>query len=124
MDYHIDKHGRLVLTADDADHRRWNGYDDGNELLRDIEDALSTMLCANGPFQWADASMFGDLTDAPMLAIFEDDKPIARWAYMGYQINDWREELVDSSEVIWDGGAIEGDDDPATLAKLAGCEVK
>lgn len=45
-------------------------------------------------------------------------KVLARWAYMSYQVRDWREELVEFGCCVWEGGFVDRENDAATLREL------
>lgn len=47
----------------------------------------------------------------------------ARWAYMNYAVTDWREELVETGCIVWEGGFVDRDNDAGELAQLANCEL-
>jgi hypothetical protein len=43
---------------------------------------------------------------------------IARWAYMRYQVEDWREELLRQGKIGFEGGYTDRKNDPAALRGL------
>lgn len=113
----IDKHGRLVLRADAEDRATMRAEVAEGESLDDaVEERMRESLFYNGPFQSVDPSETGDLTDAPMIGVKdEDDNVIIRFAYMDYQILDWREEIMETGEVTWQGGFVDRDGTPQEL---------
>lgn len=59
-------------------------------------------LVSNSELQWIDPSETGDLTEAPMLGIRDEDgKVLERWAYMDYQIKDMVTELMNNLTVTF-----------------------
>jgi len=62
-------------------------------------------LLANSELQWIAPSETGDLTDAPMIGIRnEDDTVHSRWAFMDYQVRSFIDDLIDKGEAIFTGG--------------------
>lgn len=45
-------------------------------------------------------------------------KVLARWAYMSYQVRDWREELVETGHCVWDGGFTDRENEAVALRDL------
>lgn len=45
-------------------------------------------------------------------------KCVARWAYMSYQVRDWREELIETGRCVWLGGFVDRENDAAELRSL------
>lgn len=150
MDYSIDEYGRLVLALDDQDRFILNEECwDHQAKLDYIEDVVSDVMVANGPFEFISPAVCGDLTDADMLGVLSEDqehngpafstpadttggvgsgyvrtspgraaKCLARWAYMNYQVRDWREELIETGRCIWEGGFVDRENDAAALREL------
>jgi hypothetical protein len=45
-------------------------------------------------------------------------KCVARWAYMSYQVRDWREELIETGRCAWEGGFVDRENDAPSLRSL------
>jgi hypothetical protein len=149
MDYSIDDYCWLVIKADAGDIKHWASYAERHELLEDIEDGVHEMLCCNGPFQFISPAVCGDLTDADMMGVTDQEvdhdgpaysspadttggvgsgwistspgkaeRVIARWAYMNYQVRDWREELLETGRCVWEGGFVDRENDAVALRSL------
>jgi len=90
MKHHIDTYGRLVIT----------GQPDPD--ARDLYDALEPLTC-NSDLDWINPAESGDLTDAPILGIRDEEgKPTdQRWGYMDYQIKDPLEELRKHGQITF-----------------------
>jgi hypothetical protein len=92
--------GKLTITADDAT-REWMAECLSSSDITDITDLLEDLVC-NSELNFVDASDTGDLTNAPMLGILnEDGNVIDRWAYMDYQISCPIEVLIDEGSVVF-----------------------
>jgi len=102
----------LVITADADDRKHLAelaAEDDeqgcgpfGTDAM--MIDQLGDLL-ANSEFDWVNPSETGDLTDAPMLGIREEDgSVIKRWAFMDYQVRCVMEDLLDKGECIFVSG--------------------
>jgi hypothetical protein len=150
MDYMIDDHCRLVLTIGEYDQFILNNECQDHQAQLDyIEDALSDVMIANGPFDYISPAVCGDLTDADMLGVLGEDqecngpafsspadttggvgsgyvrtapgraaKCLARWAYMNYQVRDWRDETIETGRCVWEGGFVHRENDAAALRAL------
>lgn len=101
------------------------GDDFGSD--RQMYDFLEPLVC-NSELDWVSPEITGDLTDAPMLAIFGDDEPgnasdgsgyrptgfdgktnirqpvLFRWAFMDYQVKSMLDELLHHRQVTLIGG--------------------
>lgn len=137
MKHHIDEHGRLVIEADPEDRAALNESIDEPDFDSDdfMHDALEWLVC-NTEYDWVDPSVTGDLTDAPMLATFGDDRPgpdraehgggllwvgrwehggklrnmfrpvLARYAFMSYQVTSPQRELAEKGRCVFEGGPV------------------
>jgi hypothetical protein len=133
MNYHIDRHGRLVLTASEKDRAYLNQLrdEDPDEFQRDrvMYDVLEWIV-TNDEFQFISPYYTGDMTDAPMLGLLgeQEEAPegellgsglvddgrcdgknfvrpiIYRWAYMNYAVGSPQEDLLEKGKCIWEGG--------------------
>jgi hypothetical protein len=45
-------------------------------------------------------------------------KCLARWAYMNYQVRNWREELIETGHCVWECGCVDCENDAAALRSL------
>ena len=62
---------------------------------------LEPLIC-NSELEWVDPVETGDLTEAPMLGIRdENDEVLERWAFMDYQVRSLVRELMDKREVTF-----------------------
>jgi len=90
----------LIVIRGDEDSE-WGSIRSQNEILE-------WFLC-NSEWDWIDPSETGDLTDAPMLGIRDDDNEgtvIERYAFMPYAIRSFLDDLADSGESRWEGGKL------------------
>lgn len=123
MKYEIDPTGTtLTLIADEddlntlrqikADPNFENHFDSDSGMW----DFLESMLC-NSDLEWVEPHETGDLTDAPMIGIYQDDDELpeafggrrvhSRWAFMDYQIISVQQRLLDTGKAVFVGGPIE-----------------
>ena len=59
-------------------------------------------LIANSELQWLSAEQTGDLTDAPILGIWDDSENVLeRWAFMGHQVTSPQLELANQGVVMF-----------------------
>lgn len=95
----------LILTIDDEDRDELLEikHDDKNYFGSiENEHEVCDYLVSNSELQWIDPSETGDLTDAPMLGIKdENDIVIERWAFMNYQIESFLQDLLDKGEATF-----------------------
>lgn len=94
---------QLVITVNEAEQSdlqelkttcEWGSMALENEYLES--------LIANSELDWIDASETGDLTDAPILGIRDEEGNIlARWGYMNYQIHTFLEDFLNNGKAIF-----------------------
>jgi hypothetical protein len=66
-------------------------------------DFLEPLVC-NSELDWIDPTETGDLTEAPMLGIRDEEgKVIERWAYMDYQVRSFLSDLADNGYAVFTG---------------------
>lgn len=98
-----------------------------------LEETILEPLIANSELEWIPEWVTGDLTSAPMLGVLGEPQaggngplgavlagrwedasgviqgffsPVThRWAWMHYQVRSFLDDLADSGECIWEGGA-------------------
>ncbi len=64
-------------------------------------DFLEPLIC-NSELKWVSPSETGDLTDAPMLGIRnEEGKVTERWAYMNYQIQSFCGDFIKDGYAVF-----------------------
>jgi len=71
---------------------------------------FESFLC-NSDLDWVPPEITGDLTDAPILGIYEYDPElnsgdgeyylVERWAFMDYQVKSVLEELLENGRIIF-----------------------
>lgn len=94
----------LTLRTDEStsyDLRTMRGEDPDWGTIRVECDALD-YLTSNSELQWVDPSETGDLTDAPMLGIRDENGTVLeRWAFMSYAVRSFLEDLADKGEAVF-----------------------
>jgi len=132
MQYTIDDN-RLVISADNREREELRKLHDLDPDAFDRDDFMYDMLenlVTNDSFQWIDAGVTGDMTDAPMLAILGDEEPgepgagecqglyqcgrwddrdqyqpvLYRWAFMNYCVTSPQRDLIEAGEAVFTGG--------------------
>ena len=64
-------------------------------------------LIANSELEWVSAEQTGDMTDAPMLGVLDEEgNVVERWAFMDYQVVDILDQLAETGHVVLHGGAL------------------
>ncbi len=68
-----------------------------------LHDLLEPLIC-NTELEWTDASVTGDLTAAPMLAILDEAGQVEhRWGFMDYQLVSVQQRLAETGEAVFIG---------------------
>lgn len=107
MQYKIDGN-KLIITVDQEERDQLRLEKIENEDFQSDDfmfEFLEPLIC-NSELNWVDPSITGDLTDAPMLGIFdpdnqEDNVVLDRWAFMDYMVKSVIQELLDHGQVIF-----------------------
>jgi hypothetical protein len=61
----------------------------------------------NSEWDWVCPRETGDMTDAPMFGIREEDETVSeRYAFMSYALRSFLDDLADSGESRWEGGKL------------------
>jgi len=101
---HIIADGKLTITIDDEERdqlreaKTENEDFDSDAFMVDFLEPLT----ANSELDWTDAQFTGDLTDAPMLAIHDEDHNVTeRWAFMDYQVISVQQRLLDHGKAVF-----------------------
>lgn len=120
-----DKLGTLTIYVN-AEERKF--LDDVGNISSDapMYDFFEHLTC-NSELEWIDPSLTGDLTSAPMLGIFGEERVFtkedatiphrvtgpdmiqeveARWAFMDYAVRSVLEELRDKGQCVFVGGKL------------------
>ena len=105
MKYSISPDRRfLTITADDGERANLRDLGDKIRLDSTLCDCLEHITC-NSELSWVYPEETGDLTNAPMLGIRDDEQSVTeRWAHMDYQIISFLEVLRDKGEIVLTGG--------------------
>jgi hypothetical protein len=99
----------LIITASEEERqelREWRDDETREWGTPSAEaEALESLTC-NSELDWCDPSETGDLTDAPMLAIREEDPDgnpviVERWAFMNYQLRTFLDDLTDTGKAVF-----------------------
>ena len=102
MKYKISKdRKKLTLTVDllEIDLLKRLGEEINSD--RAMYDWFEALVC-NSELEWINPADTGDLTDAPMLGIWQDDRmSVERWAFMDYQVRSVLADLRDKGEVVF-----------------------
>jgi hypothetical protein len=112
MDHFIEtfkgKGSNLVITVDADEQTELKELREDEESFfhsdQTMHDQLEPLTC-NSELNFVDPADTGDLTDAPMLGILdEDDKIVNRWAFMDYQVRSLLDDLADKGRAVLVGG--------------------
>lgn len=98
-----DDRRKLILSIDQhtADELTLAAFEPEFSSDKFMFEVFEHLVC-NSELQWIDPSETGDLTEAPMLGIRDEDgKVLERWAYMDYQIKDMVTELMNNLTVTF-----------------------
>ncbi len=101
--YDLNENGVLVIRATNEEREvlRELASEEGEYSAQAEYDALDWLVC-NSELEWIDPSETGDLTDAPMLGIRDENGEVrARWAYMDYQVRSFVSDLVERGEAVF-----------------------
>jgi hypothetical protein len=105
MDYSYDlnENGCLIITADSRDIADIQDLKDSDvTFTNSVECEALESLIANSELEWTDSEETGDLTDAPMLCIRdENEEIIQRWAYMDYQVKSFLDDLLETGRAVF-----------------------
>ena len=107
----------LVITADDEERETLLDQRKADSIAFEWDTTMYDLLgdlIANSELQWIDAGQagYGDLTDAPMLGVLENDGGDCqcdhccmwtRWAFMDYQVCSVQGRLADDGRVVFQG---------------------
>lgn len=100
MKHRYNEDQNLVLILDDWDIKALKELEDlrsDSQMIEFFED-----LTCNSELEWVDAQETGDLTDAPMLGIRnQDGEIVARWAFMDYQVKSVLDELKEKGHCVF-----------------------
>jgi hypothetical protein len=106
MKYEItDDRKKLTLTIDPEEQAalqltRTEEPDDWGTTTLET-DFLEPLIC-NSELEWIDPADTGDLTDAPMLGICDEEENILeRWAFMDYQVRSFLDDLADHGKATF-----------------------
>lgn len=100
---------KLVMSADADEQKLLRDLYEEDPDRFDTDDFMYDYFedyVTNRGLQWSSASETGDLTDAPILAIFdgETERIVQRWAFMDYQVTTPQRQLMERGEAAWEGG--------------------
>ena len=100
MKHRYNEDQNLVLILDDWDIKTLKELEDlrsDSQMIEFLED-----FTCNSELDWVDAQETGDLTDAPMLGIRnQDGEVVARWAFMDYQVTSVLDELNEKGHCVF-----------------------
>ena len=106
MKYEItDDRKKLILSIDPEEQAalqltRTEDPDDWGTTRLESE-VMEPIIC-NSELQWIDPADTGDLTDAPMLGICDEEENILeRWAFMDYQVRSFLDDLADHGKATF-----------------------
>ena len=102
--YDLNTQGCLIITANSTEREALRKMVDGREdITLDMEyDALEHLI-ANSELSWIDPAETGDLTDAPILGLRnENGEPTdARWGYMNYAVRSFVTDLIEDGKAVF-----------------------
>ena len=88
---------KLILTVDAEERQELQEQKESNEDFDSDDfmiDFLEPLTC-NSDLDWISPEETGDLTDAPMLGIRdEEDNVVDRWAFMSYETRSVQQTLL------------------------------
>lgn len=99
---------KLVITIDQEERDQLLEESLENENFESDDfmcEFLEPLVC-NSELNWIDSTMTGDLTDAPMLGIFDHENQdeqivVDRWAFMDYMTKSVQRELLNHGQVTF-----------------------
>jgi len=97
-------HTHLIIQVDPEEQEQLQAQED---ILSDASmyDFLEPLIC-NSDLEWIDPKETGDITDAPILGIRdEENNVLGRWGWTYYQVISLLEELRDQGRAVlvgWD----------------------
>lgn len=95
---------KLIITADDLERKEILEKDFRSDQA--LYESFEKLVC-NSELQWTNSEDTGDLTEAPMLCIKNDnDEIVERWAFMDYMMRSPLEDLILKGKVILVGGSL------------------
>lgn len=126
MKYEIsDDKAKLTLIADECDLEALRQmkaepqYENQFDCDLWLCDFLEPLLC-NSELEWIEPHETGDLTDAPMIGIYQGDDELpeafdgrrvhSRWAFMDYQVISVQQRLLDTGKAVFVGGPLDDSD--------------
>jgi hypothetical protein len=100
--YDLNTNGVLIIRCDATEQSLIRQVQETAKCGRDAEfDALESLLC-NSDLEWIDPSETGDLTDAPILGIRDENGAVlARWGYMDYQVRSFLDDLIQDGKAVF-----------------------
>ena len=151
MNWHIDEHGRLVITISPKEQRALSRQ--GCEPAFESDDFMHRLLepIATDGLTWLPQGCTDDLTAAPMLGILGEPMPgpddpqdaigmglvhvgehdgrrmyrpiLKRWAFMDYAVTSPQQELAETGKCVWQGGDFWASQEAAkqAVAEVIGC---
>lgn len=148
MKWHIDEHGRLVITVSLKEQRALNRQ--RCKPAFESDDFMHRLLGPLG-LTWLGDGCTDDLTGAPMLGVLGVEMPgpddiqdamgmglvhigqrggrqmyrpvLKRWAFMDYAVTSPQRELAETGKCVWEGGNFWATQEAAeqAVAEVIGC---
>lgn len=143
MQYHINEHGDLVITATQEERKELQEEIEPSKNqwgASSIEAEALEKLIANSELDWVRPEWVGALTSAPMLVTYLEPRKIKKgehpdymclagkdgedtwvqpvdkcWAYMDYQVRSFVTDLIEKGECVFQSG---NDPEPNKTANL------
>ncbi len=100
--YDLNENGCLILTADAEEREIIRKVVEESGTTIAVEAEALEHLLSNSELDWITSEETGDLTDAPMLGLRDEEgEVLARWAFMDYQLRSFLQDLIDNGKAVF-----------------------
>ena len=101
--YGLNTRGSLIIQVNPTERENLKelANESGEFNTQSEYDSLEWLVC-NSELEWIDPSETGDLTDAPMLGLRDENGNVtARWAFMDYQVRSFVTDLIKTGKAVF-----------------------
>lgn len=105
--YEISEDRKYLTLVADYETRKFLSYEKYKNPewfgSSESENDVLFSLMINSDLFWVKPEESGDLTDAPLIGIYNSDgKLIERWGYMNYQIKSFLDDFITAGEAVFE----------------------